>query len=167
MLFRSIKKFLFRKNLKNVGISWKTLNADEIFRNIDLNQLLPILNFSNYNFFNLQFGSFDKELLEFNKKNNIEIHSVNDIDTYEDIEGLACIINSMDFVITIQNTVAHLAGALGKKTFLILAKNHRWQWGLKETVNWYPNIKIYRQKYFHDWSDPIKRIFNDIKNNLI
>jgi hypothetical protein len=73
----------------------------------------------------------------------------------------------MDFVITIQNTIAHLAGALGKKTFLILAKNHRWQWGLKDTVSWYPNIKIYRQKYFHDWSDPIKRIFNDIKNDLI
>ena len=162
-----IKKFLLEKDLKNIGISWRTLNADEGFRNIDLDQLLPILNFSNCRFFNLQFGSFDQELLQFNTKNNIKIHSVDNIDNFEDLESLACVINSMDFVITIQNTIAHLAGALGKKTFLILAKNHRWQWGLKDTVSWYPNIKIYRQKYFHDWSDPIKRIFNDIKNDLI
>ena len=74
-------------------------------------------------------------------------------------------INCLDLVITIQNTTAHLAGALGKKTWVMLAKNARWHWFVKEKKSlWYPSIKIFRQEKIGDWNNIINNISIDLKS---
>lgn len=146
-----------------VGISWKTLNKLQQHRNISLKEMHPILSNHDCNFVNLQFGDCDDDLNYIKTKYDINIQSLKNIDNYKDIDNLAALINCLDLVITIQNSTAHLACALGKNTWIMAAKNARWHW-LKDTNNsvWYPSAKIFRQEYNGDWNKVISNISIDL-----
>ena len=160
-----LKKKFFENSKFKVGISWRTLNKKQKFRNIDLEQMLPILLNTNCDFINLQFGKFDEDLEKFKAKYGLNIRSINEIDNYNNIDDLAALINCLDLVITIQNTTAHLSGALGKNTWVMLTFNARWHW--LKNVNkslWYPTIKLFRQKKIGNWNDVINNISIDLKS---
>ncbi len=161
---QELKEKFFRNKKFNVGICWKTLNKKQQFRNIQLEKMLSILSNTNCNFVNLQFGEFDKDLQYLKQKHGINIQKVTDVDNYNDLDGLAALINCLDLVITIQNSTAHLACALGKKTWIILAKNARWHWLInrKESL-WYPSATLFRQKKMGDWNNVINSIGIELK----
>ena len=126
--------------------------------------MLPILSNKNCHFFNLQFGNTNVDLEKFRLKNNIDINTIKDIDNYNDIDGNAALINCLDLVITIQNSTAHLSGALGKKTWIMLAKNARWHWLINEKKSiWYPSVQLFRQKTSKNWDTVIKDISIELK----
>ena len=157
------KNFLSNKKFK-VGICWKTLNKKQQYRNIDLNRALPILSNPNCDFINLQFGEFDKDLQSLYSKHGINVQTLRNIDNYNDIESLAALINSLDLVITIQNSTAHLAGALGKETWIMLTKNARWHWLVDEKKSiWYPAVKLFRQEKIGYWDNVINNVGKDLK----
>ena len=67
-----------------------------------------------------------------------------DIDNFNDISEISCLINACDFVITTSNVTAHIAGALNKKTYLIVPfiEGKIWYWGINEDKSlWYPSIQ--------------------------
>ena len=126
--------------------------------------MLPILSNSNCDFINLQFGEFDEDLQHLKLEHGINIQAIKDIDNYNDIEGLAALINCLDLVITIQNSTAHLAGALGKNTWIMLTKNARWHWLTNEKKSlWYPTTKLFRQEKIGDWNTVINSIGMNLK----
>jgi len=156
-------KFFLNKKFK-IGISWKTLNQKQQNRNIDLEKMLPILSNPNCDFINLQFGKFDEDIKNLKLKYGINIQTIKDIDNYNNIEDLAALINCLDLVITIQNSTAHLAAALGKNTWIMLVKNPRWHWLInKKKSLWYPVAKLFRQEKIGDWNTVIKSIGMDLK----
>ena len=156
-------KFFVNKKFK-VGISWKSLNAKRPHRNINLTQMLPILSNPHCDFINLQFGKFDEDLQQLQSKHGIKIRTIKEIDNYNNIEDLAALINCLDLVITIQNSTAHLAAALGKNTWIMLVKNPRWHWLInKKKSLWYPAAKLFRQEKIGDWNTVIKSIGMDLK----
>jgi len=66
-------------------------------------------------------------------------------------------------IITVDTSVAHLAGALGKPTWIMLAHVPDWRWLLEGTdCPWYPTAKLYRQPKAGDWSSVIKSISEDL-----
>ena len=70
----------------------------------------------------------------------------------------------MDIVITVDTVIAHLAGALGKKTFLLLPDKSSFLWmGERSDSPWYPTLKIFRQKTLGDWKTPIQNIVEELK----
>ena len=76
----------------------------------------------------------------------------------------AAIIENLDLVITCDTSIAHLSGAIGKKTFLLLQKNSEWRWLQDIDYSpWYNSIKIYRQKTQDDWSTVFDNVKKDIK----
>lgn len=79
-------------------------------------------------------------------------------------EETASIINGLDLVITVDTSILHLSGALGKKTFAILQYSPDWRWGLnsKNTI-WYPNTTLFRQKKINDWN----YVFKDLYENVL
>ena len=94
----------------------------------------------------------------------INIQTITDIDNYNDIENLSALINCLDLVITIQNSTAHLAGALGKNTWIMLTKNARWHWLTNEKkALWYPTVTLFRQEKIGDWNGMINSIGRDLK----
>jgi len=155
----------FLSSLKGfkIGLSWKSLNKNEQHRNISLQNLVSILPYKNCSLINLQFGDVSEEISEAEKHFLNKIHSIQDLDNFNNIDELSFLINNLDLVITIQNTTAHLSLGLQKKTFLLLPTNSRWHWGVTgEKSVWYPTAKIFRQSKFNYWED----VLNNVKINL-
>lgn len=69
----------------------------------------------------------------------------------------AQIISEMDLVISVDTSVAHLAGAMGKECWLMLPKIPDWRWGLdKNFTHWYPSIRLFRKS--SSWEELVERI---------
>jgi tetratricopeptide (TPR) repeat protein len=84
----------------------------------------------------------------------------------EDFSELADFVDGMDLIITIDTALAHLAGAMGKKTWLLLPYNCDWRWGASgENTIWYPSMKLFRQSRRGDWNsvqDKVLMAFNEL-----
>jgi hypothetical protein len=72
-----------------------------------------------------------------------------------DFSETAALIANLDLVITIDSAVGHLAGALGKPAWVLLAKAADWRWMLRRTdTPWYPTLRLFRQPSPGAW-DPV------------
>ena len=79
-------------------------------------------------------------------------------DSWDFLESAAIIANC-DLVITNDTAVAHLAGGMGKTTWLLLHKVPDWRWGLEsESSFWYPSMRLFRQKQAGDWDEVMERV---------
>jgi tetratricopeptide (TPR) repeat protein len=162
-----IKNKIKKIGFKICGISWKSSNHKiGSNKSIDLSEFIDILRIPNIIFVNIQYGSNPKEIINFCNQFNLKILSFDDLDIFNDIDSLFSLIDACDFVVTISNINAHIAGALGKKTFLLapFSKGRIWYWhdGLKTSL-WYPSIQIFTQTGTGDWSVPI----NEIKEKIV
>jgi hypothetical protein len=75
--------------------------------------------------------------------------------TYADTADLMA---QLDFVVTVDTSVAHLAGLLGVPTYLLLQLDSHWRWGLDDTTPWYPSMRLIRQSVLDDWTDPVREL---------
>lgn len=73
----------------------------------------------------------------------------------------AALIEQMDLVITVDTSVVHLAGALGKPTWLLLPYRYEWRWSLLgEKNNWYRSVRVLRQPRHGDWVTLVQRLLS-------
>lgn len=71
----------------------------------------------------------------------------------------AAYLMAMDLVITVDTSVAHLAGALGKEVWLLLPHFHCWRWPVDgEETHWYPRMRIFRQPVAGDWASVVEKV---------
>lgn len=174
LLSNKVKKANFKSRLKNkknivCGISWKSLNVDFAkHKNINLEEFIPIFENNSIEFVNIQYGPTDIDLENLKEKFGINLTSFNDVDHFNDLESVFSLIDACDFIITCSNTSAHIAGALGKNTYLLVpySSGLLWYWHLNDIQSmWYPTIKIFRQKEQKIWSDVIIDVLKDIRLN--
>ena len=79
------------------------------------------------------------------------------------VNELINVCDSMDLIISVTNTVTHIAGALGIKTWCLTPHNPDWPWGLKnESCLWYESVKLIR-KQEQTWKSVFTRVENDLK----
>jgi tetratricopeptide (TPR) repeat protein len=99
---------------------------------------------------------------------DLNIFKIEDIDLFNDIDSLASIINACDIIVTCSNSIAHLAGALNKPTLLLLpySKGKLWYWNLTNggSSMLYPSVRIFQQKSFNKWDDPIFEVLDFLEN---
>jgi len=78
------------------------------------------------------------------------------VDTSTEQRGLAdtaALVETLDAVLCVDTSIAHLAGALGRPAFVMLHKNCDWRWGLTgDTTPWYPSVRLLRQQRAGDWT---------------
>lgn len=151
---------------KICGIAWRSQNKQfGIQKSLELEHLLPILKIPNIKFVNLQYGECEVELDKIKEEYGIEIHRLPDIDLYHDIESLCSLIDACDFVITSSNVTVHLAGSLGKKTFLLAPRGEGrlfyWHVDLKQSL-WYKSVSVFHQKDIGSWREPASDIYQEI-----
>ena len=81
------------------------------------------------------------------------------VDLTNNLESLSSIISNCDLIITIDNSTAHLASALGKPVWILLpyANDFRWMENSEDTI-WYKNTLLLRQTEKEDWSQVIYNI---------
>ncbi len=156
---------------KVCGIAWRSQNKQfGIQKSLDLENLEPIFKIPNIIFVSLQYGEHKEELDKIKKKYGIEIHRFNDIDLYHDIESLCSLVDACDFVITSSNVTVHLAGSLGKKTYLLAPRGEGrlfyWHVALKQSL-WYKSVRVFHQKDVGSWKDPVIEIHQAIMNEQI
>ena len=154
------KKHIF-KNKIVCGLSWKSANKKiGLSKSLDLIDLSPLLLIENVEFVSLQYGSTKDEINFVENKIGKKIHTVDDLDIYNDIDGLVSLIYDCDFVVTTSNITAHLTGAIGKKGIVILpfSKGKIWYWHSGEGQSaWYPSLELTSQIQMNDWKEPINK----------
>ncbi|MDB4839150.1 tetratricopeptide repeat protein [Amylibacter sp.] len=144
-----------------VGISWHSTNQLRGAQNraISLNQLAPILQLPKTKFINLQYGDVKKDINNLFTNYGIKIHQVSEIDNMKDIDGLASLIAACDSIISIDNSTIHLAGALGKKSKLLLPFSCDWRWGRgSNTSYWYNSVELYHQSEIGNWDQVLREL---------
>jgi hypothetical protein len=77
----------------------------------------------------------------------------------------AAIIKSLDYVVTSDTALAHLAGALGVKTCVVLGFTPDWRWLLSRSdCPWYPSLKLFRQNKIGDWGPVVNEVCQFLAN---
>jgi hypothetical protein len=84
-------------------------------------------------------------------------------DAIKDFSDTAAVLDLMDLIITVDTSVAHLAGALGKPVWILLAHNADWRYLLnRNDCPWYPTARLFRQRTLGDWSDVVAAVKSEL-----
>ena len=140
---------------KICGLSWLSNNsATGKSRSVALSDLFDAVDARDYIFVNLQYGDVSQEIADLQAEKGVNVRSIPTIDNYHDLDGFAALVDACDIIVTIDNTTAHMAGALNKRTLLLLPFVPDWRWLLdREDSPWYPSLRLFRQSVDGDWAD--------------
>ena len=84
-------------------------------------------------------------------------------DALKGFSNTAAVCECMDLIISVDTSIAHLSGALGKRTWLLLAFNSDWRWMIgREDTPWYPTMRLYRQKSRGGWAEVFSRVAREL-----
>jgi len=124
-----------------IGISWLSMNEEYgVRRSRPVELFCDGLNPKNHAIINLQYLTPETEI-EIIRSRGFSV--IDHFDCFKDLNAVFALISKCDRIITIDNSVAHFAGAIGAKTEVWLPSLPNWRWGLKRTsCRWYPNVSI-------------------------
>ncbi len=152
-----------------IGVSWISKNPDfGVHKTSRLDDWAPIWQAGGdrTRFIDLQYGDTAAE----RAATHFDLAHLDDLDLYNDIDGLAALIAACDLVITVSNTTAHIAGALGIPVWVMVpgANGKLWYWGAGQAGApstdslWYPSATIFKQNTVSVWDDVIATIAKNI-----
>ncbi|MCD7779928.1 MAG: tetratricopeptide repeat protein [Candidatus Gastranaerophilales bacterium] len=135
-----------------IGLFWQ--GNKRIFKNrsIDFSYIKKILLSKNNNFYSFQINNDEKDE---------HIYPLKDF--IKDYSDTAALLMNMDLLITIDSSIAHMAGAIGVKTFLLLPYTAEWRWfnDCSSTI-WYESVKIFRQSQIGNWDSVIDDVLSEL-----
>lgn len=138
------KEGFFNNDLLKIGIAWKGKHNGDNYRDIPLEVFHPLTLIKNARVYSLQKNGeeeFQESILS-----GFDIRDLGS--TFENFSDTAAAIANLDVVITGDNVVANLVGAMGKKTILLVQKDADWRWFLdREDSPWYKSFTIIRKDY--------------------
>ena len=138
-----------------VGLAW-TGNPDHPknrFRSVPLELLEPLFNLPGVHFFSLQMGPAAAELAA----RKLPITDLAPVTG--DMADTAAQMANLDLIVTIDTSMAHLAGALARPVWVLLGYSPDWRWLMdREDSPWYPTARLFRQPRDGDWRPVIDRV---------
>jgi Tfp pilus assembly protein PilF len=138
-----------------VGICWAGASAhlNDRQRSIPLERFAKLLSVPSIDFVSLQKEVSANDAAILHQQGVIQFGQ-----EFGDFADTAAVIAMLDLVITVDTSVAHLAGAMGKAVGLLLSFSPDWRWMLDRTDSpWYPTMRLFRQTVPGDWTGPIER----------
>ena len=143
-----------------IGLSWISKapigGAQKSARLADFE---PLFRLPNCRFIDLQYGDTREERDAVERELGIRVERLADIDNTNDLDGLASLMCACDAVVTVSNTTAHLAGALGRPTWVMVPHGHAriWYWFRdRDQSPWYPRVRVLRQQSGQGWSSLVE-----------
>ncbi|HEY1768039.1 MAG TPA: tetratricopeptide repeat-containing glycosyltransferase family protein [Terracidiphilus sp.] len=148
---------------KLVGVAWHTSNRKTgRLRSMDLSLFASLFAVPGIRWISLQYGGADaleKDAAAAQAPILID-REVDQLSSQpSSIDRFAAQVAAMDLVITIDNSIAHLAGALAVPTWVLLPFAPDWRWQLdREDSPWYPSLHLFRQPRMGDWPSVVARV---------
>jgi tetratricopeptide (TPR) repeat protein len=159
---QALRQRIAGKGKRICGLSWisksQVVGEDKSLRLADLQ---PLLELPDVVFVDLQYGDTSAERAALLAATGIEVMRIPEIDNFNDIDGLAALMTACDVVVTVSNTTAHLAGALGRPLMVMLPQAFGlvWYWHVGRTDSpWYPGAKLFRQQTPGQWGSVINEV---------
>jgi hypothetical protein len=147
----------------SVGVSWRggTAKTRQRLRSLPLAELLRPFAGRPVRVVSLQYGECEEELAHARAALGMPVEHWPE--ALRDLDETAALITALDFVISVDNTVAHLAGALGRPGRVLLSSSPEWRYLLRGTeMLWYPSLRLVRQPVPGDWGPVLDSIGEDI-----
>ena len=144
------------KSALKVGVTWagNPRHKNDRNRSISGVELSALAGLDDTMFFGLQkaaAGAPDLKMVEL-------------LDESSDFLDTAAILLNLDLLISVDTSVAHLAGALGRPVWTMLPFAPDWRWMLdRPDTPWYPSMRLYRQARRKDWAEVLQRVRGDIE----
>jgi len=138
-----------------IGVCWSGNRASgfDHKRSCALADIAPILGLAGCSFVSLQ-----KEAMEADPR---LFETGSELRTFADTAG---IIANLDLVITVETSVAHLAGAMGRPVWILLAPNPAWRWLTDRTDSpWYPSARLFRRGREESWRELAERAASELR----
>lgn len=149
-----------------VGIVWagNPSHKGDRRRSVSLSRFAPLKEINGVNLYSLQKDAHEL----WTDKDPETIFSYDFGKEISDFADTAAIINNLDLVISVDTAVAHLAGALGKETWVLLPFSPDWRWLTnRDDSPWYPTIKLFRQPVLGDWGHVFKTVTEALKQKIV
>jgi tetratricopeptide (TPR) repeat protein len=147
-----------------IGISWRggLPQTRAYLRSIPLADWLPILSMTGVHFISLQYTECADEIAALSETHDVTVHQWPD--ALDDMNETAALITSLDRVISVQTTVVHLTGALGRPGWALVPYSPEWRYLSSGTqMPWYPSITLMRQHALRDWSGLIHQLVDELR----
>jgi hypothetical protein len=150
------------KTKPRVGLAWSgfTRHTNDRNRSMAFRSMEPLLQLD------CEFHSLQKEIRSEDRdalaeSPQIRIHA----DELHDFADTAALVAELDIVISVDTSVAHLAGALGKPIWLLLSCAVDFRWLTERSDSpWYPTARLFRQETIGDWSAVIENVKSELHN---
>jgi tetratricopeptide (TPR) repeat protein len=151
-----------------VGLVWAgghrphvpELRKNDARRSLDIERLAPILDVPGVQWFSLQKGDKAVQQLSAMRERNEAARRVIDwTDELNDFADTAALVDTLDLVISVDTSTAHLAGTMNKPVWILNRLDTCWRWMLeREDTPWYPSARLFRQPTLGDWDSVIGNI---------
>ncbi|MAV87070.1 MAG: hypothetical protein CMM67_02365 [Rhodospirillaceae bacterium] len=162
------RKLYCPKTKFKIGITWsgRTQNQNDPYRNRSCHffDIFPIFEQNidaNFIILQHQYNEDVENLLK--KRSNITDLS----GRLGDFEHTASIISNCDLIISIDTYMAHLAGAMGIETWVILPFTPNWRWIGNQSAIWYPKTRLFKQNNPGDWVEPVNRVIKNLADLIL
>ncbi len=155
------RKRLGPRKKPRIGVVWAGRRHEPINRTRDM----PLEAMRPLGLLDIEIVSLQKEVPEQDGKALESMPQFRRLgETLVDFADTAALMENLDMVISIDTAAAHLAGALGKRVWLMLRHSGEWRWFLQRSDSpWYPSMRIFRQKARGDWVGVISEITRELQ----
>jgi len=143
-------------SVPRIGIAWAGAphHRNDIRRSMPLALLAPLLSLPGIRWYSLQKGNAAAQIDAVP-----EAQAMTPLDAHSDFAQTAALIDALDAVVSVDTSIAHLAGALGKPVFVLLPYAPDWRWGIAgERTPWYPTARLFRQPAIGDWQSVVASV---------
>lgn len=166
----ALRKRLAGDGRRVIGLSWAShANTTGQSKSARLHELAPVLGMPGCRFIDLQYGDTQADRDTVRREHGFQVERLSDVDNTNDIDGLAALIAACDVVVTVSNTTAHLAGAVGTPTWVMVPNGFAriWYWfgGLSKSP-WYPDVHVRRKSPGQSWAGLAHDIAKEVEQVL-
>jgi hypothetical protein len=146
--------------LPRVALAWsgRAAHANDRNRSLSLTELAPLLAADDVRFVSVQHEPRTADAERLAREPRI-MHLGGEL---TDLANTAAVLSLCDLVVCVDTSIAHVAGALGRPTFVLLPFQPDWRWTLGETSPWYPAMRLFRQPSPGDWTSVIARVRDEL-----
>ena len=137
-----------------MGLAWSgsPTHLNDRHRSCRLRDFAPLLDVPDVAFYSLQVGPRAGEVHDLGRSGPAVVADLSD--RLGDFADTAAAIEQLDLTISVDTSVLHLAGALGRPAWGMISARSDWRWMIdREDSPWYPTIRLFRQSRLDDWAE--------------